>query len=173
LIQTADQIDKKVDPNVAKYISDIVGTLIDPILCWPGYEDDKPPKEFMEIITIQRLLENMAALHEDREPLGTDAEVSWYISTRSFEGPMPHEWCKIYQYCFTKTRENMNKDVPDDLRIDNLTDYEMNYHLLPLKRWIYQKRCEHRKEIDRQEKKSQREESKQQKIDLQPSMFEF
>ena len=172
-MQATDQITNKVNQNVTKYISEFVGTLTDPILCWPGYEQDKPPKEYMETITIQRLIENMAALHENREPMGTDAEAAWYISTRSFESPMTHEWCKIYQYCFTKTMECLHKDVPADLRVDELTDYEMNQYLLPLKRWIYRKRCEHRKELGRQERKELKEEAKQQKIVLQPSMFEF
>ncbi|MDD5701048.1 MAG: hypothetical protein PHU23_03265 [Dehalococcoidales bacterium] len=161
------------DPKVAKMISELVGTLTDPILAWPQYADMKPPDFYREIITIQRLLENMNALHENREPLGTDAEAAWYISTRSFEAPMDDTWVRIYGYCFTKTWESLNREVPEDLRVDKLSDYEMNYHLLPFKRWLYQQRCQIRKVYDRQERKDRKEGEKLQQLDLQPAMFEF
>jgi hypothetical protein len=163
----------KKDPEVEKYISDLVGALTDPILCWPGYEEDKPPKDFKELITIQRLLENMCALKENRGPQGTDAEVCWYLSTKSLDGPIGDIWTRIYQYCFTKTRECLRREVPGDLRVDDLSDYEMNYHLIPFKRWIYKKRCERRKALDREEKKARKEVTSQEKLELQPAMFDL
>jgi hypothetical protein len=119
----------------------------------------------------------MVALREDRDPVGTDAEAAWYISTRSLDSPIDSEWCKIYQYCFTKTMESMKKDVPEDLRVDKLTDYEMNYHLLPFKRWIYQTRSKAREERSRLERREQKEAAKQQQAEqqaeMQPSIFDF
>jgi hypothetical protein len=163
----------KMDPKVDGWISDLVGALSDPIVCWPGYEDDKPPDDFLGIIKIQRLLENMVAIKENREPLGTDAEAAWYLSTVSLAQPISENWCRVYRYCFTKTMATLKKEVPTDLRFDTLDDYDLNYHLLPLKRWIYRVRSEHRKATAKVQRQEQHEQIKQTKELMQPRMFEL
>ncbi len=163
----------KVNRATDVWISDLVGALSDPIICWAGYEDDKPPDDFLGIIKIQRLLENMVAVKENREPLGTDAEAAWYLSTASLAQPISENWCRIYEYCFTKTMMAMKKEVPAELRVDKLEDYDLNYHLIPLKRWLYRVRSERRKGIAKTERQEQREQAKQEKTALQPAMFEL
>ena len=39
---------------------------------------------------------------------------------------MGYEWTHIYSYCFTKAMEFMKVEVPADLRVDKLSDYDMH-----------------------------------------------
>jgi hypothetical protein len=162
-----------------KYVSELVGALNDPVIYHEG-QHDHVPESFREIIRMQRLLENMAASKENREPTGTDAEAAWYMSTASLESPLNHDWTTIYQYCFTRSYMTFNGDgrndpVLEDLRIDRLNEYQMGM-LRDLKRWIYRKRCENRKGEEKEERQKQREDVKKQKkeiVEEQPNLFEF
>lgn len=158
--------------KISNQISDVVGCLADPIICFPGYEEDKPQKEYMEIITIQRLVENLTALHENRQPTGTDAEAAWYLSTTSLAAPLDHMWTEIYMYTFNKTMQDMKKEIPEDLKKEELSQYDMG-HLRHLKRWLYEKRSAARKGMVRQERREEREAKKEQEAVLQPSLFDF
>ena len=51
------------------WISDLVGALTDPIICH-GNELDAPPEKIRTAITLQRLIENMAAQRENRNLSG-------------------------------------------------------------------------------------------------------
>lgn len=156
------------DKNVSKMVSEIVGNLTDPIICWPGYERDFMPDEMKNRVIIQRIAENMLANKEEREPRGTDAEVCWYLSTASQVAPMDSMWTRIYQYCFTKTMPN----CPEDLKVEELDNYDMS-HLIHFKIWLYEKRCAGRKDLERAERRTIREAAQQEKIVLQPVMFEM
>ena len=157
--------------KVDRHISDIVGALTDPIICH-GNEIDSPPEKIRTAITLQRLIENMRALKEDREPIGTDAEAAWYLSTASLAMPLPSEWVRIYMYTFNQTCKLTNNEVPQDLRQKTLDNYEMGL-LNDLKTWIYKVRTENRKDVERTERREQREQVKKEKEDLQPKMFKF
>jgi hypothetical protein len=169
LISTVDC--SKNDPVVAKLIDNFVGCLTDPIIYHKG-QNGSPPDFIREAIKISRLLENMAANKENRQPTGTDAECSWYLSTASLEAPFNEQWTRIYGYCFTKTREICNQDVPEDLRVDTLDNYDMGY-LKDLKEWIYKVRSENRMAAASKARHVKREEKANETITLQPAMFEF
>lgn len=167
MIQTATA-ERKTD----NWISELVGVLHDPIICWPNALD-KPPEKIQQAITLQRLLENMIATRESRDPLATDAECAWYISGASLEHPLSSEWTRVYMYVFTQTCGLMQTEVPPDLKVDKLSDYELHQYLLPLKRWIYQKRSEKRKYGDKLERREKKESEKNAKTELQTAMFEI
>jgi len=114
----------------------------------------------------------MAANKENRQPTGTDAEASWYLCTASLEAPFNEQWTRIYMYCFTKTREICNQDVPDGLRVDTLDNYDMGF-LKHLKDWIYKVRSEGRLAAAKDARRITREEKTNEMVTLQPAMFEF
>jgi len=151
-----------------KWISDLVGTFIDPIIVSPGGWGADLPEQIKKQITIDRMLENMKALHENREPTGTDAEATAYLFTRSLEAPLDSQWVRIYMYVFTRTMENQKVKVPDDLRVDKLDNYDMG-QLLHFKHWLYNKRAKARED---RERVARREEKQARKEEKQPGLFE-
>jgi hypothetical protein len=162
-----------------KYISDLVGAISDPII-YHATQDPYCPDNVREMIRMSRLIELLAASKENREPTGTDAECSWYLSTASLEAPFDHEWTTIYQYCFTHSYlafrgKEVNDPTLEELRVDELSPYMMG-KLKHLKAWIYRKRCENRKFEEKEERRKVKEEVKNQKKEVlktQPSLFGF
>lgn len=161
----------KNNSKAEDWISDLVGALTDPIICH-GNELDAPPEKIRTAITLQRLIENMAAQRENRKPIGTDAEAAWYLSTASLAAPLPSEWVHIYMFVFNKTCRLNKTEVPSDLRQDTLDSHEMGL-LTDLKEWIYKVRTEHRLVEAKDQRREQKETNRRQKEDLQPKMFQF
>lgn len=157
------------DRKVAGWISDTVGALHDPIICH-GQNLDRPPEDIQQTITLQRLIENIVAIREHREPMGTDAEAAWYLSSASLEFPFDEQWTRIYMYAFNKLCESMKKEVPPDLRQDKLDNYDTGFYL-DLKRWLYRVRAEHRKKQDIAARREKREQAKQEETALRPTLF--
>jgi len=56
-------------------------------------------------------------------------------------------------YVFTQAMKFKKVEVPEDLRCESLSDYDMR-ELNDLKTWIYQKRAQHRKEKSRAERRA-------------------
>jgi hypothetical protein len=82
---------------------------------------------------------------------------------------------RIYTYVFTSAMKFKKVEVPEDLRCESLSDYDMR-ELNDLKTWIYQKRVQHRKEKSRAERKMnsqvEKENSEELKTEaIQPSFF--
>jgi hypothetical protein len=166
---------KQPDTKVDRAISDLVGSLTDPIICHKGQEE-QPPEWLRNSIALERLIMNLATL-KGETPTGTDAEAAWYLSTASLESPFDEQWTRIYCYVFTqiyqrwRTKES-GYTVPDDIKVDKLNDYDMS-HLRRLKDWIYQTRIKARLEKDKSERKQQKEDAVRQKKNEQPVLFEF
>ena len=70
---------KALDREVDKGITEIVGTLFDPIIVVPGGWGESLPEWLKKRVTLERLAENMLALKEGREPTATDAEAACYL----------------------------------------------------------------------------------------------
>ena len=69
---------------------------------------------------------NVKFSHEGKGvPVG-DCEALAYMFPRTMESPMGYELTQIYSYCFTKAMEFMKVEVPADLRVDKLSDYDMH-----------------------------------------------
>ena len=75
---------------------------------------------------------------EECEQVG-DAEVVCYLMTLSQKVPLTHEATQLYMYCFTKLRDRVGKEVPPDLRVDELDTYHEE-ELRELRRKTFEKR---------------------------------
>jgi hypothetical protein len=72
--------------NVNSMVGDLVGTLTDPIIVYPGGWGDSLPEWLKNAITSERLTENMKATKSEQST-GTDAEACAYLNTASLTAP--------------------------------------------------------------------------------------
>lgn len=161
----------RVEQKTERCLSNLCGALEDPVICHRG-NLNRPPEFMQYAITCQRLLENLAAVRENRTPLGTDAEVAWYVASASLEAPISSEWERIYAYCFTQTFRFLNKEIPPDLEFKGELDLQETYMLSDLRRWIYAKSSAPRLDAGKEKRKQQREEGVKVKVErIQEPMF--
>ncbi|MDP2917097.1 MAG: hypothetical protein Q8O16_04115 [Dehalococcoidia bacterium] len=140
-----------------KWIGELVGALCDPIIVYPSGWEDTLPDWIKSQIHLERLIMNAKVMKEGGVPVG-DTEALAYMYPRTMEAPMSEQWFRIYMYVFTQAMKFKKTEVPEDLRSETLTDYDMR-QLDDLKRWIYQKRVQHRKEKARDERRQAAEEA--------------
>ncbi len=159
---------KKVDG----WIDDLVGALVDPIIVYPSGWQDTLPDWIKPQITLERLIMNIKVVKEGGVPVG-DTEALAYIYPRTMEAPMNEQWYRIYMYVFTQAMKCKKTEVPEDLKSEKLSDYDMQ-KLNQLKRWIYDRRVKHRKEKARGERRQAKEDAKTKElatVPVQPSFF--
>jgi len=158
--------------SVEKGISEIVGTLTDPIIVFPGGWGDTLPEWLKNAIPLERLALNMKALRGE-EMTGTDAEACAYLYTASLTATLDHDWTKIYLYIATQTYRRWGKnEMPGDIAVDSLNDEQVR-ELNRLKDWLYQKRTQMRLERDRAERRQRKREEAARRKAEQPALFEF
>ena len=162
----------KTDREVDGWIGDVVGALCDPVIVYPSGWQDTLPDWIKPQITLERLIMNMRVLNEGGVPVG-DTEVLAYIYPRTMEAPMSEQWYRIYMYVFSQAMRFKKTEVPEDLKSESLTDWDMQ-QLNQLKRWIYDRRVKERKEKARGERRQAKEETEAKELEtrpLQPSFF--
>ncbi|MDD5127192.1 MAG: hypothetical protein PHR43_03705 [Dehalococcoidales bacterium] len=158
--------------NINTMIDDLIGTLTDPIIVYPGGWGDSLPEWLKNAITLERLTENMKGT-KGEQPTGTDAEACAYLNTASLTVPMDSDWSQIYLYVAGKTYTRWRKsEMPKDIRVDSLTDQQMA-DLNRLKEWLYLRRTTARQEAERVERRKQKEEEVIKREAEQPALFEF
>ncbi len=158
-VQKSPKVDRKVDG----WIEDLAGAICDPIIVMPGGWGDTLPDWVKGQIKIERLLENMAALHEHREITATDAEAMAYLYTASLEGPMDGDWVQIYLYISSKTMKAASKaEPPKDILVEKLTP-DQERDLKHLKFWIYERRVKHRHEKNAEERRAEKSATSEEK----------
>ena len=158
--------------SVDSMIDDLVGTLTDPIIVYPGGWGDSLPEWLKNAIVLERLTENMKST-KGEQPKGTDAEACAYLSTASLTAPMDNDWSQIYLYVAGKAYSRWHKsEMPDDIRVDLLNNEQMA-DLNRLREWLYRQRIKARMEKDRAERRQKREEADIDKKTEQPALFEF
>jgi len=158
--------------NVSPMIDDLVGTLSDPIIVYPGGWGDSLPEWLKNAITLERLTENMKET-KGEQPTGTDAEACAYLNTASLTMPMDYDWSQIYLYVAGKTYTRWYKsEMPDDIRVGSLTDQQMT-DLNRLKEWLHRWRTTVRQETKRTERRQQKEGQAARRKVEQPVLFEF
>ena len=158
--------------NVNSMIDNLVGTLTDPIIVYPGGWGDSLPEWLKNAITLERMMGDMKVL-KGEEPTGTDAEACAYLYTAGLTAPMDHDWSQIYLYVATITYRHWNKgEMPADIAVDSISDYQMG-ELNRLKSWLYHQRVKARQEKDRAERRQEKEEAKTQQEEEQPALFDF
>ncbi len=158
--------------SVDSMIGDLVGTLTDPIIVYPGGWGDSLPEWLKNAITLERLTDNMKTAKRE-QPTGTDAEACAYLNTASLSAPMDNDWSQIYLYVASKTYRRWHKsEMPDDIRVDSLNNQQMA-DLNRLKEWLYRRRTTARQESERTERRQQKEEEVSKIKAEQPALFEF
>jgi CO dehydrogenase/acetyl-CoA synthase beta subunit len=158
--------------NVNSMVDDLVGTLTDPIIVYPGGWGDSLPEWLKNAITLERLTENMKGT-KGEQSTGTDAEACAYLNTASLTAPMDGDWSQIYLYIAGKTYTRWQKnEMPDDIRVESLTD-QQTADLSRLKEWLYHRRTTARQEAERNERRQQKEEEVDKRKAEQPALFEF
>lgn len=158
--------------KVDGWIDDLVGALVDPIIVYPSAWQDTLPDWVKPQITLERLIMNIKVTKEGGIPVG-DTEALAYIYPRTMEAPMNEQWYRIYMYVFTQAMKFKKTEVPEDLKSEKLSDYDMQ-ELNQLKRWIYERRVKYRKEKQRGERRQAKEEDKAKELETraaQPSFF--
>ena len=134
---------------VEKQIDNMVGTLTDPVIVYdPGWD---VPKQLKAEIQLAR----MAQLIRKEEGVATDVEAMTYLNNASLVAPMRSEWAEIYMYLFTKV---MGDKTPEDLRKEEITDYEEGL-LLEFKRWLWRQRVKVRQERARAKRREEKAEA--------------
>ena len=158
--------------NVDLMIDDLVGTLTDPIIVYPGGWGDSLPEWLKNAITLERLTENMKTT-KGAQPTGTDAEACAYLMTLSLTQPMDSDWTQIYLYIAGRSYKRWNKvEMPTDIAVDSISNYQVG-ELNRLKSWLYHQRVKARQEKDRAGRRQEKEEAKAQREEAQPALFVF
>ena len=158
--------------NTYSMIDDLVGTLTDPIIVYPGGWGDSLPEWLKNAITLERLTENMKA-SKGEQPTGTDAEACAYLNTASLTMPIDSDWSQIYLYVAGKTYTRWRKgEMPKDIKVDSLTK-QQTAELNRLKEWLYLRRTTARQEQKRAERCQQKEEEVSKRESEQPALFDF
>ncbi|MBF4483175.1 hypothetical protein [Dehalococcoides mccartyi] len=158
--------------NMNSMVDDLVGTLTDPIIVYPGGWGDSLPEWLKNAITLERLTENMKTT-KGEQPTGTDAEACAYLNTASLTAPMDGDWSQIYLYVAGKTYSRWQKNkMPDDIRVESLTSQQTT-DLNRLKEWLYQRRTTASQEVKRAERLQQKEVEVAKRKAEQPALFEF
>jgi hypothetical protein len=152
------------------WIDDLVGALTDPIIVWPSPWMDTLPEKLKEQIPLQRLLMTAKIAHGEL-PTATDVEALAYMYPRTLEAPIGHDWTEIYLYLGTQVAKAAGKEVPEDIRKEELNKEQMRM-LNELKSWIYDKRIKARKAKHRAAKQQAKEEKKQEIVVEQYKLFE-
>ena len=112
---------------------------------------------------------NMKAMNDGSVPVG-DTEVMAYMYPRTMESPLTEQWYRIYMYVFNGAMKLKKTEVPEDLKRETLSNYDMQ-QLNDLKRFIYARRVQHRKERNRVERKVETEKKELEVKMVQPAFF--
>lgn len=163
--------------KVDGWIGDVVGALLDPIIVMPGGWGDTLPDWLKNKVTVERLIENMQAIREGRDITATEAEAACYLYTASLAAPIGGDWTEIYMYLVGHLMEaKIQSQMPEDMHVESLTEIQWR-DLKQLKSWIYDRRVKYRKEKDRGERQTERQEKKDAEAreletrPVQPSFF--
>ncbi len=130
--------DKTWDREVKKQIDRIVFRLTAPMVGYGAWADDIPDW-LKEQAQMGRLL---LAMHAPEAEIATDAEACAYLMTASLAFPPDHDWTQIYLYVATVCGRREGKEIPEDVAVEELTDWQSE-RLLDLKRWIYRQQWKH------------------------------
>ncbi len=144
------QVDIAVDIVPVDPIEEMVAALCDPLIVFPaGGWEETLPEELKKRLPLDRLLHNMMC-HNGKAQWdeACDLEALLYMYPLCLARPLSEQWTRIYIYLATKV---MGPKIPDEIRQETLSDYDMA-QLRDLKRWIYKKRRQARRDRKRGEK---------------------
>jgi hypothetical protein len=145
---------------------------MDPIIVFPSPWQEDIPDNLKKQIPLERLIMNMKVSREGKGvPVG-DLEALVYMFPRTMESPMTDQQNRLYTHCFNEAMKFMRVEVSEDLKERYpLDDYDM-HQLDDLKRFIYNRRVQHRKDKARGERIAASNEKKELPVvSAQPSFF--
>jgi len=121
------------------FVFHFMDILAAPIITHAQTWADCIPVRLIQAIRMERLFQGIKKLE-----YAGDAECVAFIMTRTFESPMDHDWTEIYCHLSCKVAEqHWNENHWTEVKAQTeLTDYQVNYLLKPLRYWIYKKRRE-------------------------------
>ena len=93
----------------------------------------------------------LLTMHDSCIEIATDAEACAYLMTASLAFPPDHDWAQIYLYVATVCGRREGKEIPGDVAVEELTEYQDGL-LLDLKRWIFRQQWRHFKAQAREPK---------------------
>jgi len=122
---------------IDSYIFDLMDALRSPVLTHAIAWADTIPERLLKVIPIARLKNLML-----RKETATDPEALAFIYTRTLEAPMAKEWVDIYAHLTCKVAEEYWKENHWEVFTTSreISKYDMNYFLKPLKKHIYDRR---------------------------------
>jgi hypothetical protein len=131
-------------------VFNLMDALRSPVLTQSVSWSDCIPERLLNIIPMARL----ASLYKHDE-FATDSECVAFIMTASMEAPLTSEWVDIYTHLSCKVCEHYwQEDHWKTVMAPKvLSDYDNNYLLKPLRRFIYEKRRKILKERMKEELK--------------------
>lgn len=99
------------------------------------------PENLLKWVKQERMIN---ALIDMVKPLNSEervgfAEVVAYMMPETQKRPLNSDWAKIYLYCVTRLFKNHRLEVPQEIEVKELNDYEMR-NLKELREWIYKQR---------------------------------
>lgn len=97
------------------------------------------PEWLMDEVKAERLVYGLASLMNGGRPQVGDAEVAVYLMTNALRQPLSSEYANIYAYLVTRLFRKKGKQVPEDIRTEELTDWE-EHEFRELKDMIYRRR---------------------------------
>lgn len=150
------EIKSKADP-----IEEMAGALTDPIIVFPSGWEDTMPEWMKRDLPLHRFAHLMKCSQGQAQwDEACDLEALMYMYPATLAHPLGEKWTKIYLYLGTKV---MGDKIPDDIKQEALPDHYLK-DLRELKRWIYKKKVQARKECRQQEKAG--------KTEVKPEEFE-
>ena len=113
---------KNAEKDLEHGISDIIGSLTDPIIVFPGGWGESLPDWLKDTITLERMFENMKAIKQGKLT-ATDAEACAYLFTASLTKPIGEQWTRIYLYVSTQVcRKWKRVELPDEIVVDSISE---------------------------------------------------
>ena len=82
------------------------------------------PEWLLDDVKAERMVYGLASLMNGGRPHVGDAEVAVYLMTASLRQPLSSDHTNIYMYLVTRLFAKKNKEVPEDMRREELTEWE-------------------------------------------------
>lgn len=120
----------------------------DPLVVADAGWADTIPKWMRDEVPLERMARLAGTLKggsEDDE-YATDIEAAIYLYTASLAAPLDRQRTDIYLYLCTKYEKRLGKQVPNDIRKGEISDYDKR-ELDELKDWIYRQQVKARKRL--------------------------
>lgn len=124
-------------PKERKYVNLLMWAITGPIIVMPGYTDMPIPDNIRKRISIERLL-----LIAKQEPMASEAETMWYISTATLKAPIGRDWIDIFMYLTRKYMLSLNKELPDFLQNQIILKKMQECDLKHLREWLFKRSIE-------------------------------